>query len=267
MKYKISEFAKTFGLSTESIRYYEKIGLIKSYRNEGNNYRYYDNWDLFDLHNYLVYKNFNFSLKECINTLNSNSSDCLCNTLDEKIQEMEKKIAQEQLLLEWMTWRKQDIKSAALNLNRIIIQEFPRMCLTDTFITEGDRFKESYLSHLTSSAYDTFLLPILRTSISKVEGHDIHIERGKVIFEQYGDFLDENMPNIAEIIPKQTYITYTAAVEDLNDLATIVKPLLDEIKNKNYKVKDEIYGTFVIRLTDGERHIRHIRFMVPLLEQ
>lgn len=266
MKYKISDFAKTFGLSTESIRYYERIGLIKSYRDQENNYRYYDNWDLFDLSNHLVYKNFNFSLKECITALNSSSPECLCGILAGKIQELEKKIAGEKLLLEWMTWRQQDIKSTSLNLDRIIIQEFPKMCLTETFTTEGDRFEESFLPHLVSSTYDAFFLPILKTSISRVESHDVHIERGKVIFEQYGDFLDENMPEISEIIPKQTYITYSTSVENLNNLVSIVQPLLNEIKHRGYQTKDELYGSFTARLTDGDRHIRYIRFMVPLID-
>lgn len=181
MKYKISEFAKTFGLSTESIRYYEKIGLIKSYRNEENNYRYYDHWDLLDLSNYLIYKNYNFTLKECIATLNSDNSECLCNTLEEKIREFEKKIAWDQLLLEWMTYRKQDIRSTALNLDRIIIQEFPKMCMTDTFTTEGDRFNDSILPHVDSSPYNAFFLPMLKTAISKVQSNNNHFERGKVI--------------------------------------------------------------------------------------
>lgn len=264
MKYKISEFAKTFGLSTESIRYYEKIGLLKSYRNEENNYRYYDNWDLFDLSNYLIYKNFNFSLEECIRTLNSDSTDDLCNTLETKIQELNEKIAREQKLLEWMTWRQQDIKNASLNLGRIIIQEYPKMCMSETFTTEGDQFEDNFLPHLASSSYDTFLLPVLRTSITNVQNNQITIERGKFVFEQYGDFLDEKMPKISEIIPKQTYITYTASVENLNNLVSITKPLLDEIKQQNLKVKNELYGVFVSRMTVEKKHIRFIRFMIPL---
>jgi len=38
----VSQVAKTFGISTRMLRYYEQVGLIQSIRNEDNSYRYYD---------------------------------------------------------------------------------------------------------------------------------------------------------------------------------------------------------------------------------
>ncbi|MCL2547371.1 MAG: MerR family transcriptional regulator, partial [Oscillospiraceae bacterium] len=38
----VSQVAKTFGISTRMLRYYEQVGLIESIRNDDNSYRHYD---------------------------------------------------------------------------------------------------------------------------------------------------------------------------------------------------------------------------------
>ncbi len=46
MRYKIGDIARLFNLSTESIRHYERQGLIHPQKAEGSSYRYYQAWDM-----------------------------------------------------------------------------------------------------------------------------------------------------------------------------------------------------------------------------
>lgn len=46
IRYKIGELADYFGVSTDTIRFYEKKGLLRSIRDEENNYRQYTREDL-----------------------------------------------------------------------------------------------------------------------------------------------------------------------------------------------------------------------------
>ena len=39
--FRIGELSKLFGVSTDAIRYYEKVGILNPKRNAENNYRYY----------------------------------------------------------------------------------------------------------------------------------------------------------------------------------------------------------------------------------
>ncbi|MGL4742125.1 MAG: MerR family DNA-binding transcriptional regulator [Sarcina sp.] len=41
MKFLIGELSKIFGISTDTLRYYDKIGILKANINPNNNYRYY----------------------------------------------------------------------------------------------------------------------------------------------------------------------------------------------------------------------------------
>lgn len=264
MKYRISEIARLFGVSTETIRYYEKVGLIKGVRDRDNNYRYYDNWDIFDLGNYITYKNFNFTFEETKKVLNSANSDALCGMLDSKIGELNEKIAREKILLEWMRLRLQDIRNTSLNLGRIVIQEYPEMRLTEMFQTSGDQMNVNILDNINQVSFGAFGVPVLKTNLTKIKNADANIERGRVFYKWYLDALHMELSPVCAAIPKQTYITYSAAVENLDHLPDIVGPLLDAVEQEKYAVKNELYGMFEVRLNVDEKHIRYIRFMIPL---
>ena len=45
-RYRISDFSRRSGISADTLRYYEKLGLITSQRQDGNAYRTYDDRDL-----------------------------------------------------------------------------------------------------------------------------------------------------------------------------------------------------------------------------
>ncbi len=70
MKYKIGEVSKILNISDQMIRYYEKCGVIKPDRSEGN-YRYYTDMDIFLLFEAMKYKEWNINIAD-INNMVSN---------------------------------------------------------------------------------------------------------------------------------------------------------------------------------------------------
>lgn len=92
-KYKISDVAKIFNISRQTLIYYDKINLFKpEYKNEENNYRYYSENQLYDLYFILALKEGGFSLKEIENYYESTSNNCGEKFLNEKILEIDKQI-------------------------------------------------------------------------------------------------------------------------------------------------------------------------------
>ena len=61
----IGEAAKKSGLSVKTVRYYDKINLIKPIKNKATNYRHYTTADLAKLQFIGKARRFNFSIKEC----------------------------------------------------------------------------------------------------------------------------------------------------------------------------------------------------------
>ncbi|TEW56024.1 MerR family transcriptional regulator [Psychromonas sp. RZ22] len=101
----ISQASKETGLSVKSIRHYESIGLIDEPPREHNDYRFYPNEIIKQLHFIQKTKLAGFTLKECKALLllcedeQRNSADVKKIAL-EKIQEIEQRIQQQQEIVD-----------------------------------------------------------------------------------------------------------------------------------------------------------------------
>ena len=73
-QYKIGDISRLFNLSSEMIRYYEKMGIIDPIRDEKNGYRYYSIFDIYILLECLQYQNLGMKIKEIPNFINFNYS-------------------------------------------------------------------------------------------------------------------------------------------------------------------------------------------------
>lgn len=72
-KLRVSDVAKKYGISKRTIRYYEEIGILKSYREEGSNYRVYDSNSLNRLEKILILRRLNFSINDVCHILDSDN--------------------------------------------------------------------------------------------------------------------------------------------------------------------------------------------------
>ena len=101
----ISQAAKETGLSVKSIRHYETIGLISPPPREENDYRFYPEKIMQQLHFIHKSKQAGFNLKECKALLllsedeHRNSADVKSIAL-QKIQEIELRIKQQQSIVD-----------------------------------------------------------------------------------------------------------------------------------------------------------------------
>lgn len=62
--YSIGDVVKKLNVNKETIRYYEKIGLLNETKKDSNGYRLYTEDDIAKIRFILIVKNFGFSLKE-----------------------------------------------------------------------------------------------------------------------------------------------------------------------------------------------------------
>ena len=72
MAYKIGEVAKLLGISSETVRYYEREGVIRSQKiDQESGYRYYEALDINALMRVRMYRNYGFTLQEAKEMLNT----------------------------------------------------------------------------------------------------------------------------------------------------------------------------------------------------
>lgn len=92
-KYSIGDMSRICNISRKALRYYDKIGLIPSQRQDYNNYRYYTNESLLAVPVIKYYKQMGFTLDEMrifIDNKSSNVYSAIQNSFLSKIDELEK---------------------------------------------------------------------------------------------------------------------------------------------------------------------------------
>lgn len=70
-KLRVRDVAEKFEISKRTIKYYEEIGILKSQREEGSNYRFYDSEALERLEKILILRRLNFSISDICQILDS----------------------------------------------------------------------------------------------------------------------------------------------------------------------------------------------------
>ena len=94
-RYKISEIAKIFNISRQTLIFYHKKNiLIPDIIDEENGYRYYSNEQIWDLFFLLTLKKAGFSLEEIKRYVEIKNSDESIMFLENKINEIDKKISE-----------------------------------------------------------------------------------------------------------------------------------------------------------------------------
>ncbi|WP_234122473.1 helix-turn-helix domain-containing protein [Clostridium hydrogenum] len=97
--YSISELARKLEINKETIRYYEKIGLLSEARRSENGYRVYLKEDIDKIKFILILKKFDFSLKEIKILICKAYDDIWCGNIQniqsvvkDKMEDIDKKI-------------------------------------------------------------------------------------------------------------------------------------------------------------------------------
>ncbi len=89
-RYSVGEVSKICNVSKKALRYYDKIGLIKSERDCVNNYRYYSNESLLAVPVIKYYKQMGFKLDEMREFIEGNAYKTIKRSFTAKIDELKK---------------------------------------------------------------------------------------------------------------------------------------------------------------------------------
>ena len=98
MFYKIGDLGRMFGLSNETLRYYEKKGILHSHRDEATNYRYYDVMDVYRLGIIRNVRNMGMSLNDSIAFHKGASQKEILSLCEKRHQELQREIKLRQLI-------------------------------------------------------------------------------------------------------------------------------------------------------------------------
>nr|WP_319215955.1 MerR family transcriptional regulator [uncultured Trichococcus sp.] len=262
MKYKISEVSKILNMPIDSIRFYEKKGIISPQKDKQTDYRVYDDWDINYLLEYKRFRKMDFSAQEIKKLLHeTNFSDYL--KLLEKNQESIKKKAVYYQLLE---------KKNEELINKLTFLDFKFHIETipcKLFFSHRENFEYSSANQL-REIFDPWMeYYALLDNTVVIRKEDLfqdssNFEWGFSINKSECIALKLPMSERIECFEEQTYLRFIVNAGARGNFSKdLIKPAVSHIEKSNYRINGDISGRLLARINDAE-YLRYIEFFIPI---
>jgi len=139
----ISQVSKMFGISTRMLRYYEQIGLIKSFRKEENAYRVYDGATLQQLQQIIIFRKLRLSVKQITFILNNPDSRKIVDIFMQNIKELDSEIKALSAIKKILTRLADELlKHDNIRINTDLLKEPSVISIVETLSFTNNHIKE-----------------------------------------------------------------------------------------------------------------------------
>lgn len=264
--YSIGEIAKIYNISVDTLRYYEKIGLLKPALKRESGYRYYSNEQIWKLNNIRNLRALGVSLTNIMGFLKSRNIDSTEKILNSQLIIIERELNKFKKLKKEVLIKKANLEFFKNN----VIFETPRLInISKRHIIKskgkikdsGDiDFKMKLLSIKTVSEND-FLF------IENEFGGTLSVENFKNSkYDTYEDIfiISNNSIENAEFIPSGEYISFFYR-GDYSKNHEYYSKIKDFINSQNLEIRDNIFEIFHVDIhatENPEEYITEIQIPV-----
>jgi len=266
-KYRITEVARIFGISRQTLIYYDKIGLFKpEFIDEENSYRYYIEEQFFQLRFILILKKAGFSLEEIKNYTKTGSPEESLSYLEERERTVGEKIRALEASREIIRRKIREIKDitgGAKEKPELIEIREKRVFMVD--LEEPFSFKDYdraflSLSHIRGKlgiGEDEYVEEVTRECIE---------EKDYMGIKTLGFFIPDSVENIEgeRVIEEGVYATLMHR-DIWTKIGDSYEKLVVFLEKKGYKMAGdavEVFNSVSVHLGKGEG--TRVRIYIPL---
>ena len=236
-KFLIGELAKLFNVSTDALRHYDKIELLKPHYDDKNDYRYYSIRDFFKLSRILFLKNLDISLEEVKKYMSNKNAENLVNLLKKKDEEIDAKMNRLINLKKKIATKLELLESVKYDLDQVKIKRIPErigVFLDMNEVGDDAGIKQAFISSEKYLKISSWLVEgQVYTSLSKVN-------MMQKIYNKFRYFIeivsaDEILCKKLQIIPEHEYACITF-LGPYRDMEKHYKLLIQWIEENGYLI-------------------------------
>lgn len=264
-RYTVGQMAKSMGVSAQTLRHYEEMGLVEAQRNEQNQYREFSMRDNKILMQTTLYRSMGFSLKEIRALFKEYQEEEVQRAFNRRIDEVDKQIEELQLL-------KVELREYVSKIHEAL--NYEGKCWIESENQEFYAVLKQGSGLGLESEDGGNLLEFQKKAPHIRQGFKISGERilnPNVPFDfQYGVFLKkdwaEKYCEHDEIEPYKVVLKGPIAhqiVETSRFSSTVFQPLLTMIDAKGYVVAGDFYGV-ALYMNYIKEDKNYFEFFVPL---
>lgn len=264
MKYKPGDIKKLFGISNETLRFFEEKGLVRPEREIKNNYRVFDTLDLNKIVAYKLYRGFEFSMDDAMTMVKCGNENQLNLIKEQKEIIKSKKLYYDDLYthiknIEHNYQRLSELKG------RIVVDESPSLLIY--YNQKDDKFNFDMHHQLATQSWIK-CVPYINIAFYVKQEH------GK--FEpniHYGYSLDIRYEKIKELVKDYVTIKFPSCLcvhtlFEFGDAQTFdprdIYKLSTYAEENGYMVTGDFYGCLVNEEDLGDTKVAYLEGWLPV---
>jgi DNA-binding transcriptional MerR regulator len=239
MPYTIGEFARLLGQSTDTLRYYEKAGLIQPGRNPGNNYRQFSDAHAIRAMNLRLYR----SLDMDLSGMRAITDGRTVREQNDDLKRERERIVAEIRELEHKAKRIEELElfydlaeRETGRVNEIVMEELHSLYVFGKGAHTGERALRVIQSWMRHLPYSFFSVGIDRESLlSEDEGLEIRLGVG--IVERYRSEFELPLSPEVETFPAGLSVSMHLSSRNIFGLSKRdIAPLFEFVREKGWRV-------------------------------
>ena len=265
MKYTIGKFSEILGVTVDTLRLYEKRGIIKPIKDKKNNYRYFDDLDARKVLMSRWYKSLRIQLNDVADLVQNSTLANITQKIEKTRLDLEEKIMMDILLLKKISEIQKEILEINSNLYCFKIKYLPGIyrlkhtcfnMLLEPPPTEVTKWVNSF----------PFTFRCIRIEKdSFLEKPSLNYTWGLAVFENDLRFLNLEIKDTTEYIDPQPYLS-TVLIVNASD-KRFSKPslqfALDYLKESGYCLAGDIIGKLIATETANESEQSYLELNIP----
>lgn len=268
--YKIGSVSSVFGVSNDTIRYYESRGIITPKRDEESGYRYYDSWDINYLLDCLRFRSYDFSISDIEQMIKTDDVEDVEKKLQRREAELIGEIYERQNILKKLSRLRRMLFDIRSRLGEFAFEKSPemiwqpqreRITSEEGALTTGKGAEtiREWVAHMVHLEH-TFLMPSMK---DRQEFNEY--SWGFSLSPEKLQELGLKMPDTAVYLPgyQSIYTVFAAQGED-TFMPSIHEQVLDPIKKKGYRISDPPVGNLLVRVHENGQMRRYFEVWVPI---
>lgn len=267
MQYKINEVSKITGVSVDTLRFYEKLGVITPKINETNRYRYYDDIDINMIFDYNNYRKLDYSSKEALHFIRSASLEEQAGILEHKADYYRDKIKHYKKLQKRNEEILQQVHNIDQLLNVVRLGETP-VCRYIAY-RENKRFYgyRQYMEEI-----HQWLEQIELAENAVIVPHEVIENKGEN--KHFWSFLIREEDNAEIGLPLSDNVERIEAGPCVRMMIKagkegtfhydLLAPAIEYIQKHNFRLSGNPYGILLIRSHEETGLHRYLDFYLPI---
>lgn len=269
--FSVGKFAKIIGVNAQTLRWYERCGILETKRDENNKYRTYTDLDVRRVLYCRLYRSMGFSLEEIKDYFDSSDLNKVEQGVAEKTAELQRQIDEAVSRKEQLDYYLRQIEEIKKGMGRCWIEgegeSFYRLAGTEKNDLIERREKEALTERLQSSVPWTKMCVRIRAE-SVGKGKELNFNWGLGIQRSYvaATDLEEELKRQGEYYPAPGAWAVTILHHKGKELSgEDLQPLLDFIREQGCRLDGDITGILLLPEFEQAAMTHYIKCFAPIV--